>query len=90
MREKIRDASAPAETRGAFQSSDTWVVTDTVTELKSVAALTVVYSLALSFIVLFACTWSPRVAAMATFCIASVVVYFVAFMTLQGWRLGII
>ena len=27
---------------------------------------------------------------MATFCIASVVVYFVAFMTLQGWRLGII
>ena len=61
-----------------------------MTELKSVAALTVVYSLALSFIVLFACTWSPRVAAMATFCIASVVVYFVAFMTLQGWRLGII
>ena len=90
LREKIRDTSAPAETRGAFQSSDTWVVTDTVTELKSVAALTVVYSLALSFIVLFACTWSPRVAAMATFCIASVVVYFVAFMTLQGWRLGII
>jgi len=88
--EKIRNQNAPAETRGAFQSSDTWVVTDTVIELKSVAVLTVVYSLVFSFIVLFACTWSPRVAAMATFCIASVVVYFVAFMTLQGWRLGII
>jgi len=82
--------TGPLETRGAFQSSDTWVLADTVDELKSAASLTVVYSLVLAFLVLFLCTLSVKIAAAATFCIASVVVYFVAFMALRGWRLGII
>ena len=85
-----RIANGPPETIGSFQSSDSWVLVDTVNELKISALLTCGYSLALAFMVLFFCTLNLRCAALATWCIASVVCYFVAFMFLRGWSLGII
>ena len=85
-----RIADGPPETIGAFQSSDSWVLVDTISELKGGALLTAAYSLALAFCILFLCTGNLRCAVLATYCIASVVMYFGAFMYLRGWSLGII
>jgi len=85
-----RIADGPPETIGAFQSSDSWVLLDTVSELKGGALLTVAYSMVMALCILLLCTGNLRCALLATWCIASVVMYFGAFMYLRGWSLGII
>ena len=83
-------ASGPPETVYAFQCSQAWMVADTVQEIKSATLRSIVLSIVLAFGVLFLCTRSFLCSSLATFCIASVIVYFVAFMSLKGWRFGII
>lgn len=83
-------ASGPPETVDAFQCSQAWMVADTVQEIKSATLRSIVLSIVLAFGVLFLCTRSFLCSSLATFCIASVIVYFVAFMSLKGWRFGII
>ena len=52
--------------------------------------LTVAYSMVMALCILLLCTGNLRCALLATWCIASVVMYFGAFMYLRGWSLGII
>ena len=83
-------AGAPPGLRGGFQTSPTWTLTETETELVDGAWTALTLSLVFAFVVLLGASRSVRLALLATISVGSSAASLLAAAALLGWTMGVI
>ena len=83
-------AGAPAGLRGGFQTSPTWTLTETETELIDGAWTALALSLVFAFVVLLGASRSFRLALLATISVGSSAASLLGCAVLWGWNMGVI
>jgi len=83
-------AGAPRGLRGGFQTSPTWTLTETETELVDGAWTALTLSLVFAFVVLLGASRSVRLALLATISVGSSAASLLAAAALLGWTMGVI
>lgn len=85
---QLRGATPDIGPQSAFQTSDAWRAMDTATTMFRNAVHSTLLSLLLALCVLLLATHNAAVSVLATLCISTVVLVFMAAMQLLGWTIG--